>query len=192
MTGEQPLSAFLDASALYPAFLRNILMRFARRDLFRAFWSARVQDEWMNAVLRDRPNLPRVQVERTRRLMDEKIDNANVSGYEHLIETITLPDADDRHVLAAAIHCGAGVIVTANLRDFPNDVLSFHGIEAQHPDAFVLELFNAAPSEVVAAMHELRVSLKNPPLTAAALLAAMSRQGLSASADALAAFASSL
>ncbi len=192
MTGAQRPSAFLDASALYPSLLRNILMRLALRDLFRAFWSERVQDEWTRAVLRDRPDLPRAPLERTRRLMDENIYEASVSGYDHLIETITLPDADDRHVMAAAIHCGATVIVTANLRDFPNDVLSFHGIEAQHPDAFLLSLFNAAPHEVIAALRELRCDLKNPPMTPAALLAAMSRQGLSASADALAPFASSL
>ncbi len=185
MTGAQTPSAFLDASALYPALLRNILMHFALRDLFRAFWSEHVQDEWTRAVLRNYPHLPPAQVERTRRLMDENIDDANVIGYEHLIKTITLPDADDRHVMAAAIYCGADIIVTANLRDFPDSVLSFHEIKAQHPDAFILGLFNAAPNEVIAALRELRDSLKNPPLTAAALLAAMARQGLTASADAL-------
>jgi predicted nucleic acid-binding protein len=123
-------TAFLDASALYPALLRNILMRLAVDDLFRAYWSERVQDEWTQAILRDRPDLPRAQIERTRRLTDEAIDGAIVSGYEPLIETIALPDVDDRHVLAAAIHCGASVIVTANLRDFPREILSLHGIEA--------------------------------------------------------------
>jgi len=116
--------AFLDASVLYPALLRNILMRLAIDDLYRAFWSQRIQDEWTQAILRDRPHLPRAQIERTRRLMEHSIDDAMVSGYEPLIETLTLPDADDRHVLAAAIHCGARVIVTANLRDFPNATLA--------------------------------------------------------------------
>jgi hypothetical protein len=55
-------------------------------------------------VLRDRPDLSRGQLERTRDLMDSRIDDARVSGYEHLIDTITLPDPNDRHVLAAAIH----------------------------------------------------------------------------------------
>ena len=100
MPGEEPLSAFLDASALYPSLLRNILMRCAGHDLYHAFWSARVQDEWTNAVLRDRPLLDRAKIARTRQLMDEQIDDASVIGYEHLIETITLPDGDDRHVLA--------------------------------------------------------------------------------------------
>jgi hypothetical protein len=189
---ERRIAAFLDASALYPALLRNILMRLAVDDLFRAFWSERVQDEWTQAIFRDRPDLPRAQIERTHRLMDEAIDDAIVSGYEPLIETIALPDADDRHVLAAAIHCGASVIVTANLRDFPREILSLHGIEAQHPDAFILELLKAFPHEVVGALRRLRRALKNPPMTPASLLAAMSRQGLSASADALGGFVDGL
>ena len=192
MTEAQRPSAFLDASALYPALLRNILMRLALEDLFRAFWSERVQDEWTGAIFRDRPDLPRAQIERTRRLMDEAIDDAIVGGYEPLIETLALPDADDRHVLAAAIHCGASVIVTANLRDFPSETLSLHGIEARHPDAFILELFKISPSEVVGALRRLRDGLKNPPMTPAMLLTAMSRQGLSESADALCGFIDAL
>ena len=188
----EPPSAFLDPSALYPSLLRNVLMRLAQRDLFHAFWSARVQDEWTSAVLRDRPLLERAQIDRTRSLMDEQIDDANVADYEHLIDTVTLPDVDDRHVLAAAIHCGAGVIVTANLRDFPASTLSTYGIEAQHPDAFILGLFNADPNVVLASLRELRASLKKPPLTAAELLSSMARQGLMGSADALGGFIDTL
>lgn len=189
-SGEVPL-AFLDASALYPSLLRNILMWLAEKDLFRPHWSAQVQDEWTRSVLRDRPDLSPAQVERTRRLMDEHAEAALVSGYEHLIETISLPDADDRHVLAAALHCEAQILVTANLRDFPEAVLSPRGIEAQHPDAFILYLFNASPEGVIAALRDLRASLKNPPMTAAALLAEMARQGLRETAQALMPFVGS-
>jgi predicted nucleic acid-binding protein len=192
MTAKPRPLAFLDANVLYPALLRNILMRLARRDLFRAFWSDRVHDEWTGSLLRDRPDLPRAAIERTRRLMDENIDDAKVTGYESLIDGITLPDADDRHVLAAAIHCGASVIVTANLGDFPADTLAFHGIEAQHPDAFILGLFDTATEQVVDVIRELRDDLRNPPLTAAQLLAAMSRNSLSATAQAVTSFTASL
>ncbi|HVB88748.1 MAG TPA: PIN domain-containing protein, partial [Beijerinckiaceae bacterium] len=85
----------------------------------------------------------------------------------------------------AAIHCGASLIVTANLRDFPTEILSSHGIKAQHPDAFILMCFKSSPREAVGALRKLRLSLKNPPMTPTVLLATMSRQGLSASADAL-------
>ena len=69
--------------------------------------------------------------------MDENINDALVSGYEHIVDQLTLPDADDRHVLAAAIHDGANIIVTVNLRDFPADTLATHGITALHPDTFI-------------------------------------------------------
>ena len=77
--------AFLDASALYPALLRNIRIRMAIDELYRAFWSWRVQEEWIQALFRDRPHLPRAAIERTRRLMEESIDRAMVGGYEPLI-----------------------------------------------------------------------------------------------------------
>ena len=184
--------AFLDASVLYPALLRNILIRLAIDDLYRAFWSQHVQDEWTQALFRDRPDLPRAPIERTRRMMEDSIDDAMVSGYEPLIETLTLPDADDRHVLAAAIHCGARVIVTANLRDFPNATLALNDIEARHPDGFILGLLTDSPDEVLGTMRRLRRGLSKPPLTEAELLAAMRRQGLSESADALGRFVGAL
>jgi hypothetical protein len=184
--------AFLDASVLYPALLRNILIRLAIDDLYRAFWSQHVQDEWTQALFRDRPHLPRAPIERTRRMMEDSVDDAMVTGYEPLIETLTLPDADDRHVMAAAIHCGARVIVTANLRDFPAATLAPHDIEARHPDAFILGLLTAFPNEVLGTMRRLRHGLSRPPMTAAELLAVMARQGLSASANALAAFVDAL
>ena len=51
--------------------------------------------------------------------MDEHVPDCLVTGYEPLISGLSLPDADDRHVLAAAIHVGASLIITYNLSDFP-------------------------------------------------------------------------
>ena len=66
MTGERPLTAFLDANALYPAELRNLLMRLALAEAYRPLWSDRVQKEWTEALARDRPDLPREKIERAR------------------------------------------------------------------------------------------------------------------------------
>jgi predicted nucleic acid-binding protein len=165
MSKSARIVAFLDASVLYPALLRNLLMHLALRDLFQARWSDRVYEEWIAALLRNRPDLTSAQLARTRRLMDENVDDALVFGYEHLVGQFTLPDPDDRHVLAAAIHGGASVIVTANLRDFPADVLAAHSIEAQHPDAFVSTRLDENPEEVIASLHEMRLDLKKPPFT---------------------------
>jgi PIN domain len=178
MSGASRLIAFLDASVLYPAQLRNFLMHLARRDLFQARWSSHVHNEWIEALLRNRPDLTATQLYRTRRLMNEHIDEALVSGYEPIIGRLSLPDPSDRHVLAAAIHCGAGVIVTANLRDFPADVLATHGIEALHPDSFIRGLLNHRSDNVVAAFRTQHATLKNPPLRMDELLALFERYGL--------------
>jgi hypothetical protein len=178
MSGAPPLIAFLDANVLYPAQLRNFLMHLARRDLFQARWSDRAHDEWIAALLRHRRDLTIVQLQRTRRLMDENIDDALVSGYETLIDQLILPDADDRHVLAAAIHGGAGVIITVNLRDFPVDALAPHGVEALHPDTFISGLLNDRPKDIVAALRAQQASLKKPPISMDELFAIFERLGL--------------
>jgi hypothetical protein len=177
--------AFLDASVLYPALLRNMLMHFDVNDLYQPRWSARVHEEWMTALLRNRPDITRAQIERTRRLMEAEIDDAVVEGYEHLIASLTLPDAYDRHVLAAAIHCGATVVVTANLRDFPTPILTSFGLVAEHPDAFLLRLLNADPELGLAAFEELCANRKNPAQTPREITELLRRQGLTATAAAL-------
>ena len=60
--------------------------------------------------------------------MDVYAKDAIVTEYEPLIETLILPDAEDRHVLAAAIQCQAAYIVTFNLKDFPASTLKTYGI----------------------------------------------------------------
>lgn len=153
-------------------------MRLALTDLFQAKWSARVHEEWITALLRERPDLTRAQLDRTRALMDAHVRDALVDHFEGLIEDLRLPDPDDRHVLAAAIRGRADVIVTLNLRDFPDDILEPYGIEAQHPDAFVLYLLDLAPGRVIAAAREHRASLRKPPKTVAEYLATLEASGL--------------
>ncbi len=108
-----------------------------------------------------------------------------VFGYEHLTETLGLPDRDDRHVLAAAIQSDSSVIVTLNLAHFPSAVLAAFDIEAQHPDDFVLTLFEAFPDVVLEAAKAHRVSLRNPPKDQDEYLDDLRRQGLCKSVDAM-------
>jgi hypothetical protein len=95
-----------DACVLYPAPLRDLLMRLALTDLSRA------------------------QLERTRSLMNAYVRDALVDGYQSLVPALELPDPNDRHVLAAAIQCGADLILTFNLDDFPEQALTIHGLGA--------------------------------------------------------------
>jgi predicted nucleic acid-binding protein len=112
-------TALYDACVLYPAPLRDLLMRLALEDLYRARWTDRIHDEWIRSVLKDRQDLSRDQLERTRNLMNAHVRDCLVTGYEDLIEGLELPDPDDRHVLAAAIRTRASVIVTFNLGRLP-------------------------------------------------------------------------
>jgi hypothetical protein len=104
---------------LYPAPLRDFLIRLGLSGRFRARWSAQIHDEWKRNLLLNRPDLTAEQLNRTSALMDRAIPDALISGYEELIAGLTLPDIDDRHVLAATIRCNASVIVTFNEKDFP-------------------------------------------------------------------------
>ncbi len=132
----------------------------------------------MRNVQNDFADISRAKVERVRDLMNAHVNDCLITGYEPLIPSLTLPDPNDRHVLAAAIHCQANVIVTINLKDFPDDALQPYALKAQHPDAFIAQLFGIAPDVVCGAAQRQRDSLKNPPKSADEFLATLERQGL--------------
>jgi hypothetical protein len=183
-----PFTAVYDACVLYPAPLRDLLMWLGLSGRFRARWSPQIHDEWKRNLLINRPDLTSAQLDRTSGLMDLAIPDGLVTGYEALIAGLTLPDADDRHVLAAAIRCNASVIVTFNEKDFPSSALAPYGIEAQHPDFFIDNLFDLDQAAVVAAAQRQRASLKNPALDVDRYLDVLLRQGLAQTAKALATY----
>lgn len=172
------LTAIYDACVLYPAPLRDFLLRLAMAELFRARWSDHIHDEWIHAVLSKREDLKAEQLQRTRQLMDQAVPDCLVTGYEDRIDELELPDPNDRHVLAAAIRCQAGVIVTFNIGDFPADILDRHGIEAQHPDEFIGHLLDLNPAAVCNAARLQRQALDRPPKSPAEFLDTLLRQGL--------------
>ena len=171
-------TALYDACVLYPAPLRDLLMQLAVTDLFRAKWTDEIHEEWIRNLLENRPDLRPEQLERTRCLMNDNVRDCLVTGYGELIPALTLPDTKDRHVLAAAIRSRTDVIVTFNLKHFPDNVLTTYGIDAQHPDEFIMHLLNLAAPVVCAAAKRQRQNLKNPPKTVEEYLAALERQGL--------------
>lgn len=166
------LAALLDANVLYPAGLRDFLLRLADQSLYAPLWSADIHAEWIGSVLADRPDLTEDVLERTRAVMDRHFPDAVVTGYSARTAGLDLPDPDDIHVLAAAIEGEADMIVTRNLRDFPADRLAPLGLTAQPPDAFIVNLFDADPEPVLAAVRGHRAALRNPPRTASEHLVA--------------------
>jgi len=179
------LTVVYDSCTLYSAPLRDLLMHLALTDLFRARWTETIHKEWVSSVLINRPDLSIERLERIKELMNLHVRDCLIEGYEPLIPTLSLPDENDRHVLAAAIHGSADTILTYNLKDFPKETLSQYSIEPQHPDEFITQLIEWSPSIVCAAIHRLRVSLKNPPIHLEDYLSILERQFLPRSAAAL-------
>jgi predicted nucleic acid-binding protein len=175
---EQPVTAVYDANVLYPAPLRDLFVRLAQAGLVRGRWTNLIHDEWTRNVLKNNPHLSAERLARTRTLMNEAVRDCLITGFEDLIASLLLPDPNDRHVLAAAIHADADIIVTSNLTDFPAETLARFHIEAQNPDGFLCYLLDEAPVSVCAVVKRQRESLRNPPKTAQELLAILESQGL--------------
>lgn len=182
-------TALLDANVLYPAPVRDLLLQLAVTDIYRACWTADIHREWIEHLLQNEPHRKRADLERTRALMDQATRDALITGYENLIPALELPDPNDRHVLAAAIVGRCDVIVTANLKDFPESVLAAFGIDAQHPDEFLCNHLNLAQGLFCTCVQKIRGRLKNPPYTTEEYLETLIRNGLVATAAELRPFA---
>ncbi|MFI0348470.1 MAG: PIN domain-containing protein [Chthoniobacterales bacterium] len=167
-----------DACVLYPSALRDFLIQLAMTDLFKARWTDLIHDEWIRNLLKNRPDLTSDRLHKTRKLMNSTVSGCLVDGYENLIKSVKLPDENDRHVLAAAIHSDADIIVTFNLKDFPTEVLREYKIRALHPDDFILGLFDLDSLVVCRAAQQHRERLKNPKKSVNEYLLTLSSQGL--------------
>lgn len=169
----------LDSSVLVPGFLSNLLLWLAQTDLFQAKWSSDIHEEW----IRNRKKRYDIEVavsEKRRAVMDEKFPQALVTGYEELIDSLK-NEPKDRHVLAAAIKCGANAIVTTNVKHFPASELAKYNIAAVHQDDFVLDQLglSSGSSRVVAtAIVAHKKSLRRSRTTWRQYLEAMARPGV--------------
>jgi predicted nucleic acid-binding protein len=178
-------TAVLDANVLHSYPLTSLLLELADARLFRPAWSADIHAEWMRSVRAAKPGIAPEKLERRRAAMDEALPDACVSGYENLIPVLVLPDADDRHVLAAAIRAKAEVIVTFNERDFPEPLLAGYQISPQHPDTFLRHLIDLAPALVRARVETMLERWANPPTAPEEFIGHLERCGLPETAAAL-------
>lgn len=152
-----PPRVVLDACVLVPMGTREILFQIARRGGFHPLWSARIEGEWRaTAIKLGAPGAAVVDGEIA--LARAAFPAARVEGWQAIEPTLSLPDWEDRHVLAAAIAGDAAMIVTDNLRDFPPRRLAVYGIARESADAFLWRLAGAAPDAVAAALESYRAS----------------------------------
>lgn len=151
----------LDANVLYPFRMKDALLRFCEAGLFRARWSETIINEWKQSLISKRPDFLD-SINSQSDAMERAFPEACVSGYEDLIDSIVLPDPDDRHVVAAAIIADAEHIITENLKDFPPDCIEKYGIEAVSADDFLTSTFELYPGPATSALRKMRQSYKKP------------------------------
>jgi predicted nucleic acid-binding protein len=152
-----------DANVLYPPTLRHVLIQIAQNQLVHARWTEDILDETFRNVRLNNPHIPSENLTRTRELMCAAVADCLITGYEPIIEAVSLPDMGDRHVLAAAIRARAATIVTFNTADFPAENLAPWDIEAKHPDDFLLDQFHLDGVAVHSAVQAVADSMRNPP-----------------------------
>jgi hypothetical protein len=167
----------LDANVLFPFRKRDVILRFAQAGLFRARWTDDIIAEWTGSLLARKPQLA-TSIGEQESAMRTAFPEAWVTGYRELIADIRLPDPNDRHVLAAAIRCGAQHIITDNLRDFPERALEAFDIEAIGADEFLARTFDLYPAQAIEALRTMRQSYANPPMTPAEFVMDLIAKGL--------------
>lgn len=146
------MRAVLDACVLYPTVLREILLGCAGRDLFVPLWSDRIVEEWRRAALRNFPDHG-AQVATEIALVTLRFPGASVPVEAQVEARLSLPDDNDRHVLATAISGQANTLITLNLRDFPGRTLAREAVIPRHPDSLMVEWAADHPQAVRAVVE---------------------------------------
>lgn len=165
------LSVILDTCTLFPFGLRDLLLRCALNQLFTPRWTQDILTELSRNLIKDAGFSP----ERTNRLlarMHYAFPNALITGYQYLIPRMT-NHSGDRHVLAAAVHTGTGLIVTSNLKHFPVSALSPYRVSAQSPDQLLCDLVTEQPTTMARIVQQQAHALDNPPISVRDLVASL-------------------
>lgn len=178
--------AVLDTNVIFPIVIRDLLFWFAYYELYTPKWSATIFEEWKEVMIRKGVSLMEAN-KRTHRA-NLAFPEALVTNYEKLIDSLELPDVKDRHVLAAAIKSNANVIVTNNLKDFPEEYLSSFGVKAKSADDFLTDIIDLNPEIAVKAFKEMVLNRKNPKMNEFEVLESFRRVGLNDTANYIHAF----
>lgn len=169
-------SVVLDACVLVPIAQADTLLYMAEAGLYRPLWSERILQETIAALEEIHPDMRDSGAARHRAaVMNRAFDDACVKGWQEIVGAVELPDENDRHVVAAAVLGRADLIVTANLKDFPAEVLSRFNLEAQSPDEFLMNQLDLDPAEVMGALEVQSEATRNPHLTVGEILERLER-----------------
>jgi predicted nucleic acid-binding protein len=165
-----------DTSAMFGNASRDLLIRVAMARLVQAKWTEKILDELDQALI-GKYHLSEEKVIKRRERMYAANPDGIVEGYEYLVEGLKLRDPNDRHVLAAAVKCGAQVIVAQD-KDFTREDLAPWGIEPKTPDEFLLDQYDLRPGEVYGCVQRIADSRTKSRQTVDEVLDELARSGL--------------
>ncbi len=168
--------AVLDTNVMYPIIIRDLLFWFAHYDLYTPKWSENIFAEWKTVMLRK--GIPEEEADKRLHRADLAFPDALVQNYNGLVAQLELPDEDDRHVVAAAIKANANVIVTNNLRDFPEKYLDSFGLKAKSADDFLTDIIDLNADIALKAFREMVLNRKNPKMDVYEVLDSLRKVGL--------------
>lgn len=169
---------FPDTNALFPTSVMDLVFRLTENGLHEVLWSETLLAELEEKI-----------VERGRRTMEQA---QRVSGgiraafpecevreedYEHLVASMSGPDPDDHVITAAAAAGGATVILSSDTKGFPQRDLKPHGLVRRTPDAYLTDLLDQFPEDVIRTVEEQAADKKSPPMTVDDILVALDRSG---------------
>jgi hypothetical protein len=170
--------AVFDACILYPFHLRNILVQAAVDRLVEARWTDEIHDEWTRNLAVGARAIPMARLRNTRLLVNSALPAAMVTGYEDHLAAVSLPDPEDRHVVAAGIAAGATLILTWNLRHFPAKELQKFGLRRETPDDFLSCIYDEVPDMVINSLAKARQNLTKTNVSASDFIDILDRQRL--------------
>ena len=179
MAGQNRYTVLLDANVLYSVAISDALMEVAATGIYAAKWSKAIDEEWVRNLAKNK-NRAETDFHTRRDSMHDACPDWEVpeEGWKLIEPCLSLPDMNDRHVLAAAVAGHADSIVTVNIKDFPSSILDPLGITALHPDEFLLQQLQLEPLVVLPAFKAMRARLKNPAFTPEKFVDAIERNGL--------------
>ena len=171
----------IDTCVLHPLHIRDLILWFAYSGLFTPKWSKHIFDEWRELMVKKA--VSKKEINNRISSVLNSFPDAMVTNYETHIEGLTEINKKDRHVLAVAIKINAGLIVTNNLKDFPNDYLDKFGLYAKSADNFIADLIDLHHKESVEAFKLMVSHKRNPPINEYEMLDILRNNGLKDTAD---------
>ncbi len=148
------MKLLLDTCVIYPTVMREMLLGVSCVAGWTPMWSEQILEEWARAARKIGPT-GEIQARAEIALLRAAWPKSEISYVPSLDARIWLPDANDRHVLAAAIAGLADLLITLNARDFPRSILFQEGLDRLDPDTLLIKAYNNYPVQVASVGNDI-------------------------------------